>query len=205
MVSDKAHSWYPVMSSARKQRTDAEADERAPTRSPEQDLRIARALGDHFESVWRTLRRFGVSESLADDAAQHVFVAFAQRIDVIESGREHPYLIGIAVRVAANFRRQHARSREDPAELIEERPSSARDPESMLLDQQRRQRLDEALATLPDVQRQVFVLYELEGFSMPEIAGALEIPLGTAASRLRRARDAFETWVSEHLPLPGDS
>lgn len=196
------------MSPASKQRTDAapaEPDEPAPARSPEQELRIARALGDHFEMVWRSLRRFGVSESLADDAAQQVFVAFAQRINVVEPGREHPYLIGIATRVAANFRRQHARLREEPAELIGESPSSARDPETLLLEQQRRRRLDEALATLPDQQRQVFVLYELEGFSMPEIARALEIPLGTAASRLRRAREAFEAWVSEHLPPAGDS
>lgn len=196
------------MSPASKQRTDAAAaapDEPAPRRSPEQELRIARALADHFEMVWRTLRRFGVGESLADDAAQQVFVAFAQRIDVIELGREAPYLIGIAARVAANFRRQHARLREEPAELIGESPSSAPDPEALLLEQQRRRRLDEALTTLPDLQREVFVLYELEGFSMPEIARALEIPLGTAASRLRRARDAFEAWVSDHLPPAGDS
>lgn len=196
------------MSPANKQRTDAapaEPDQPAPTRSPDQELRIARALGDHFEMVWRSLRRFGVNQNLADDAAQQVFVAFAQRINVVEPGREHAYLIGIAVRVAANFRRQSARLREEPAELIDESPSSARDPESLLLEQQRRQRLDEALTTLPDLQRQVFVLYELEGFSMPEIARALDIPLGTAASRLRRARDAFEAWVSEHLPPGEDS
>jgi RNA polymerase sigma-70 factor (ECF subfamily) len=196
------------MSLASKQRTDAaaaELDDPAPTRSPEQELRIARALGDHFESVWRSLRRLGVSESVADDAAQQVFVAFAQRIGVVEPGRERPYLIGIALRVAANFRRQQARSREDPVELLDESPSGALDPESLLLEQQRRERLDEALKTLPDVQRQVFVLYELEGFSMPEIARSLEIPIGAVASRLRRARDAFETWVSTHLPPPGDS
>lgn len=196
------------MSPASKQRTDvapADPDEPAPMRSPEQELRIARALADHFEMVWRSLRRFGVDESLADDAAQQVFIAFAQRIDVIEPGREPCYLMGIATRVAANFRRKRGRLREEPAELLDENPSSSRDPESLLNEQQRRQRLDEALATLPDLQRQVFVLYELEGFSMPEIARALDIPLGTAASRLRRARDAFEAWVCEHLPTPGDS
>jgi RNA polymerase sigma-70 factor, ECF subfamily len=196
------------MRSSRQRGPDAaptEAEEPAPARSPEQDRRITRALGDHFETVWRCLRRFGVSDSHADDAAQHVFVAFAQRIDVVEPGRERAYLIGIAVRVAANFRRQRARVREEPAELLEETPSSARDPESLLLEQQRRERLDQALGTLPDLQRQVFVLYELEGFSLPEIARALEIPLGTATSRLRRARDTFEAWVSEQLPAPGDS
>jgi RNA polymerase sigma-70 factor (ECF subfamily) len=37
----------------------------------------------------------------------------------------------------------------------------------------------------------VFVLYELEGLSMAEIAGLLELPPGTVASRLRRAREEF--------------
>jgi RNA polymerase sigma-70 factor, ECF subfamily len=183
----------------------AEPEEPPPRRSAEDDRRIARALSDHFETVWRSLRRFGVSESLADDAAQRVYLAFAERLAVVELGRERAYLIGIAARIAANVRRQQARSREQPSEALDEAPSSGRDPESLLLEQQRRQRLDEALATLPELQRQVFVLYELEGFSTPEIASALAIPLGTAASRLRRAREAFEQWVQEHLPPPGET
>jgi RNA polymerase sigma-70 factor (ECF subfamily) len=39
----------------------------------------------------------------------------------------------------------------------------------------------------------VFILFELEGMSTPEIAQLLEIPVGTVASRLRRARAAFKT------------
>ncbi len=37
----------------------------------------------------------------------------------------------------------------------------------------------------------MFVLYELEGLKMADIAGLLEIPPGTVASRLRRAREEF--------------
>jgi RNA polymerase sigma-70 factor, ECF subfamily len=40
------------------------------------------------------------------------------------------------------------------------------------------------------------VLYELEGLSSPEIAELLRIPVGTVASRLRRAREAFEVEVA---------
>jgi RNA polymerase sigma-70 factor, ECF subfamily len=174
------------------------------SRSPEDERRIAQALVDHFDTVWRSLRRFGVSECQADDAAQRVFLVFADRVAIVQRGRERPYLIGIAAKIAANVRRQRSRSREEPSESLDEEPSSAQDPESLLLERQRRRRLDEALATLPELQRQVFVLYELEGFSMPEIASALEIPLGTVASRLRRAREAFEQWVRDHLPPSGD-
>ena len=42
----------------------------------------------------------------------------------------------------------------------------------------------------PDL-RTTFVLFELEELTMAEIAGALEIPPGTVASRLRRAREQF--------------
>jgi RNA polymerase sigma-70 factor (ECF subfamily) len=191
-------------SQQRQSSAEAESAEPPRRRSADDERRIVQALGAHFDTVWRSLRRFGVSESLADDAAQRVFLSFAERVAIVEPGRERPYLIGIAVRIAANVRRQQARSREEPSEELDEAPSSAGDPESLLLEQQRRQRLDEALGTLPEPQRQIFVLYELEGFSIPEIASALAIPLGTAASRLRRAREAFEQWVREHLPSSGD-
>lgn len=195
------------MSPASKQRAPAAPaePEEDGRRSPEDERRIAQALSEHFESVWRSLRRFGVAESLADDAAQRVFLAFASRIAIVEPGRERPYLIGIAVRIAANLRREQARSREEPSEALDEAPGSARDPETLLVERQRRRRLDEALSSLPELQRQVFVLYELEGFSLPEIASALEIPLGTATSRLRRAREAFEAWVNEHQQTPGEA
>jgi RNA polymerase sigma-70 factor, ECF subfamily len=177
----------------------------AAHRSLEDERRIASALALHFETVWRSLRRFGVSESLADDAAQRVFLAFADRLSIVETGRERPYLIGIAVRVAANLRRQQLRLREEPSEDLDAEPASARDPETLLVERQRRQRLDLALGTLPELQREIFVLYELEGFSIPEIASALEIPVGTAASRLRRAREAFAAWVQQHLSSEGEA
>jgi RNA polymerase sigma-70 factor (ECF subfamily) len=125
---------------------------------------------------------------------------FAAGLDIVERGRERAYLMGISAKVAANVRRQQARLREDPAEDLDMQTGDAESPESLLDHQQRRQRLDVALASLPDDQREVFVLYELAGCSLPEIARTLEIPLGTATSRLRRARAAFEAWVDRHLP-----
>lgn len=167
-------------------------------RTPEEERRIAQALGEHFASVWRALRRLGVAERDADDAAQLVFVTFARQVGIVERGRERPYLLGIAAHVAANARRKQSRTDEPDGE-VEPAPSSSRDPETLLDERQRRERLDAALATLPNEQRQVFVLYEIEGFSLPEIASALAIPVGTATSRLRRARAAFEAWVQQNL------
>ena len=62
----------------------------------------------------------------------------------------------------------------------------------MLLEQKRhRELLDRILDTLTQDLRTAFVLFELEDLSVPEIAEVLEIPTGTVASRLRRAREQF--------------
>ena len=171
-----------------------------PAVFPEADIeprRLREAFALHFELVWRSLRRFGVPESAADDAAQHVFLTFSARSAKIELGRERAFLVATALRVAANERRRIDRAREVPFDDAASE-SGAPTPESLLEEKRRRNALDEALRALPIDQRAVFVLYELEGFTLPEIAQSLEIPLGTATSRLRRARARFETWVETH-------
>lgn len=169
------------------------------------DDRIVQALSRHFELVWRTLRRFGVPEADVDDNAQLAFMTLSTRLADVAPGRERPFLLGTCMRLAANQRRKNARRPEvldaDPDHRLAELP----DPEEAMLVKQRRALLDEGLELLPLDQRTVFVLFELEGFSLPEIAESLEVPLGTATSRLRRARDKFETWASSLSPRRGAS
>jgi RNA polymerase sigma-70 factor (ECF subfamily) len=55
--------------------------------------------------------------------------------------------------------------------------------------------LDALLDDLPDEQREVIVLVELEGMTMGEVARLLGVPSGTIASRLRRARANLEEAV----------
>ena len=159
----------------------------------EDDARVASLLRSHFRDVWRIVRRFGVPENSADDATQEVFIIAARRIADIQPGSERPFLLASAVRVAANLRRSLGARREcqedeTAPEGVDPRPNA-----EALLDQKRlRQMLDRVLDELTDDLRVVFVLCELEGMSSPEIAELLCIPVGTVASRLRRAREAFQ-------------
>jgi RNA polymerase sigma-70 factor, ECF subfamily len=159
------------------------------------DARLRAVVAAHFEVLWRSLRRFGVPESTLDDAVQHVLLTLANRLSEVELGRERAFLLATALRTAANVRRRHQRSREMATEELEHATGGAT-PESLLEEKRRRLLLDRALDTLPLEQRAVFVLYELEGFTLPEIAQDLGVPLGTATSRLRRARSRFEAWVA---------
>jgi RNA polymerase sigma-70 factor, ECF subfamily len=155
--------------------------------------RLEHAARQSFQFIWRCLRRFGVRPDHAvDDAAQRVFEIAARKRQTIAPGNERAFLFKTALYVAAEIRRQAARRREWPDEArVRAEVDPATGPER-LLDQRRwRTVLDELLETLSLELRTVFVLYELEGLSMAEIAGLLELPPGTVASRLRRAREEF--------------
>jgi RNA polymerase sigma-70 factor, ECF subfamily len=173
------------------------ADERAARE------RLARLLRDEFRSVWRLVRRFGVPSASADDAAQEVFIIAARRLDEIEIGRERRYLFGIAIRVAANARRAHAKRPEHADTNALGEVQSHIPLSDALLDQKRMRELSDSVLDAMSLElRTAFVLFELEGFSVPEIAELLEIPTGTVASRLRRAREVFQRVVAQLKAAP---
>jgi RNA polymerase sigma-70 factor (ECF subfamily) len=148
-------------------------------------------MRDHFDFVWRSLRRIGLDAGRADDAAQEVFLVAARKIDQIEPGRERSFLFGTALRIAADARRAQAARRESAFEPSAEIVDPAPSPEA-LVDQLRARRiLDDLLDELADDARVVFVLYEFEELEMSEIAELMSIPQGTVASKLRRARETF--------------
>lgn len=152
----------------------------------------------HFDFVWRSVRRFGVPEASADDAAQEVFVVAMRKHDRIEPGREKAFLFGTAMRVASDLRRAAGRRRDSvaAADDVGERAVSAADAPDAMVDQKRdRELLERCIEGLSDELRAVFVLFELEGMTAAAVAEMLAIPPGTVASRLRRAREDFRQRV----------
>jgi RNA polymerase sigma-70 factor (ECF subfamily) len=160
------------------------------------ESRLRRVISDHFEVVWRFLRRLGIAESDTDDAVQEVVLVLARKLDQVEIGCERSFVLSTAVRVASTFRRtQRNRSRREVGvedHELHQIQSPELDPESLAEKQRLRLVLQRVLNELPMELRAVFVLYELEELTMAEIAATLELPPGTVASRLRRARELFE-------------
>lgn len=163
----------------------------APRVTPAERLRAL--LEGHFDFIGRSLRRLGVPEADVDDATQQVFLVASKRLEEILPGREKSFLFGVALRVAADTRRAQRRRTAvmDDRSESPDAPSEAAGPDQMIDERRTRQLLDEALNHLPIELRTVFVLYELEEMTMADIAHTLELPPGTVASRLRRAREMF--------------
>jgi RNA polymerase sigma-70 factor, ECF subfamily len=165
--------------------------ERALALEVRDDRRLAELVKGEFAFVWRVLRRLGLPEGDADDGAQQVFLVAARRLEEINPGSERAFLFSTAYHVAAHARRTHERRREVSDSELEESRDSIPSPEEMLDRRRARELLDEILESMPVELRVVFVLYEVEELTMAEIARLLELPAGTVASRLRRARDDF--------------
>ena len=159
--------------------------------------RRARALvRAHFDSVWRVLRRLGVASADVDDAAQQVFWVAVRKITPEPSPTDGAFLLSIAIRVAAEYRRRARNRRETLGHESFERPDPGRTPEERVELKRAVTLADRILESMPWEQRVVFVLYEIEEQTTPEIAHLLQIPVGTAASRLRRARESFAEGVA---------
>jgi RNA polymerase sigma-70 factor (ECF subfamily) len=179
----------------------------AETRAPMPDraaldvstsLRFRRIFDEHFPFVWRTLRRLGVQEGSLPDASQRVFWAAARRLDDVADDRARGFLFGTARRVASDFRRLSRRAvpTDDHDAMTD---ASAPTPEELVDQKRAREMLDELLDLLDDDLREVLVLQEGEGMSLSEIAELVDIPLGTAASRLRRAREEFRRLLKRRM------
>jgi RNA polymerase sigma-70 factor (ECF subfamily) len=171
-----------------------------PPTADEGNARLRRLVDEHFDAVYRAVKRFGAPPSLADDAAQQVFLVAASKLSAIEPASERAFLFGTAFRVAKELRRRADEvPPADPGEraLLSE-PDPAPDPEELIDRTRARLLLDDLLAEMPDDLRAVFVLYEIEGLTVPELATALALAQGTVASRLRRARESFEQGLARH-------
>jgi RNA polymerase sigma-70 factor (ECF subfamily) len=167
------------------------------------DARLRSMVAAHFDTVWRALRRLGVPEAGADDAAQQVFMVAARRLDEIDARRERQYLLGIALRVASDARHAIARRREVPMGDSHEvaghlgATDDAPLAEQLVDEKRARAVLAMLLDRLPPDLREAFVLFELEEMAAPAVSEVLGIPVGTVASRVRRARQFIREQISQ--------
>ena len=148
----------------------------------------------HAATVFRFLVR-RVGRDAADPLLGDVFrIAFERRAS-FDTGyaSARPWLYGIATNVLAKHRRTEARRLRATAELAATRAVGARDDSAddvaAALDAARLwPTVADAIAALPDGERDALLLYVWENLSYDEIATALDIPVGTVRSRLNRAR-----------------
>ena len=167
-----------------------------PSEPSSDDVRLARVVRAAYPMIWRLARRFGLSHADADDVAQQAVVIVSRRLPEIVPGAERAFLCRATLFLASKVRRNRQRRAEETVMDWEEHESAGLDPEQLLEQRRACADLDTILDELPESLRAVFVLFELELQSQVEVAEALQIPQGTVASRLRKARNVVASAIA---------
>ncbi len=166
------------------------------------------------DAVYHVAYRIVGTADAADDAAQDAFISAYRHIREYRGGSFKAWLLRIATNACYDQLRAQKRrpadsiddllNRDDdrePADFVNGREGPEQHAERAELNRL----LQAGIAALPDDQRVVLVLADVQGLSYEEIAGATGANLGTVKSRLNRARLRLRDWLmerQEHLP-PG--
>ena len=158
---------------------------------------------EHFDLVFRNVRRLGVPEALVDDAVQEVFLVVYRRLGQFE-GRSSlkTWICSIVTRVASDHRRAlrrkspHACGKAEAVDIETVADERAEGPHEHTVRLEGARLLHRLLDELEFDKRTVLVLAELEQMTAPEIADALEENVNTIYARLRAARRDFDQAVA---------
>jgi RNA polymerase sigma-70 factor (ECF subfamily) len=143
----------------------------------------------HAARVFHLLRRLTGNVAEAEDLTQETFLAAYGALDSWRGeGAFATWLCGIAFRQYAGHRRRQARQE---TESLDDEPmlliAPDADPLAHYERQEQEARIEAAIAALPPLCREVFVLVKVEGLPYREAALWLGVPLGTVQSRLFKA------------------
>jgi len=159
------------------------------------ERRLRKIVNANLDFIWRCLRRLGIPSAEVDDAVQQVFLVAAAKLGTIAPGSERAFLFATASRIAANARRSVHRRDDAHHRLMQTETMTPPSPEELTDRLRARELMDRVLEQMPTELREVFVLFELEELSITELSELLSIPIGTVGSRLRRAREDFQSRV----------
>jgi RNA polymerase sigma-70 factor (ECF subfamily) len=157
---------------------------------------LGTVFDEHFDYVWSSLRRLGVREADREDLVHEVFLKVHARLPDYDPSRPmRPWLFGFAYRVAAD----HLRLARHRVEVLGEPRESAAPgvPADVRIEAlEQRDLVLTALHSLDIDRRAVLVMHDVDEVPVPQIAEMLEIPLNTAYSRLRLAREQLAREVT---------
>jgi RNA polymerase sigma-70 factor (ECF subfamily) len=135
----------------------------------------------------------------SEDLAQEVFLTAFVHLRSFDSTRSafSTWLFTIARNKCLNERKRRRPTSATPPE-----PAWTRTPDTEAAGAELARQLDEALAALPFEQRAAFVLAEIHGRTLQEVADIEGVPVGTVKSRLSRAKARLRALLADHEKEP---
>jgi RNA polymerase sigma-70 factor, ECF subfamily len=144
----------------------------------------------HMRAAYNLARWLVRNDHDAEDIVQESFLKAYKAQESFRGSEARTWMLSIVRNTAIDFLRRYKTSATTTlSEPGYEPKDESPDPERVLLQQTRRDRVRQAISHLEPDFREPIVLREIEGMSYKEIAAVLDIPMGTVMSRLSRARN----------------
>ena len=161
-----------------------------------QDVAWNRLFKLYADSVYRWALHFGIDPAGAEEVSQEVFTTIFKKISTCESDKQlSVWIFQITRRLAANYRRNlwfksvmKIKPKEKKETEIEYMSEAARTDEKPCLSIEVKQCLEK----IPVKLLEVLIMHDLDGYNRQEISEHLNIPEGTVASRLAKARNTYK-------------
>jgi len=160
----------------------------------EQQRRFESLALPHLDAAFNLARWLTRNDHDAQDVVQDAFVRALRYVGSFRGDNARGWLLQIVRNTCFSWIRENRPTEvialDDPDDTLDDYPGPAADePHAIAVRNADHVRINEAIASLPVVYREVLVLRELEDCSYGEIARIVDIPLGTVMSRLARARN----------------
>jgi len=187
------------------------ADTHSPQTVTDAPLSVEQVYHDYAPRVYNMARRMVASDIDAEDVTQDVLLQVVRKLPTFRGESAFPtWLHRVTVNAALSHRRRQAVRQEHGLRnsldaFGENQPvseASARrmlPPEDQLAEHELKQLIDQAIESLPDAYREVFVLADVEGLPNAEIAEQLGMSLPAVKSRLHRARAMLRDALAPHV------
>lgn len=158
-------------------------------------------LRPYLDHLYRLAYRFCGNRTDAEDLVQDLLVKlYPRHAEVAQVEKLRPWLVTTLYRMFIDGTRRKARSR---LELIDDETSfydsvacTGDRPDQSLAREQRIELMSAAFERLSDDHRTLLTLRDIEGYSLVELEGMLDVPLGTLKSRIHRARARMRDWLA---------
>ncbi|HLJ94019.1 MAG TPA: sigma-70 family RNA polymerase sigma factor [Gemmataceae bacterium] len=172
---------------------------------------IEEVFRDHAPRIYNLALRMLGNEADAEDVTQEVLLQLVRKLDTFRGESAFPtWLHRITVNAALAYRRKRA-SREqhhvhDPLDTLFEEGKHAApvrnwwiQPDKAAVDKETQRLIEQAIAGLPEIYRDVYVLADVEGLANSEIADMLGLSVPAVKSRLHRARLLMRSALAPHF------
>lgn len=165
-------------------------------------------IGPHLNQLYRLAYRYTGTKDDAEDLVQDLLLKLYPRLQEMQGiDKLAPWLVRILYHQFVDQFRYQKRSPIDvPGDdklLYDTHASETSDPSVVANSEITRKLLDTALMSLNEDQRLLVVLHDVEGYSLLEINGITDIPVGTIKSRLSRARSKLREVLRKMEPNSG--